>query len=738
MLLLSLALFAPAADPVPALDQPPNTWVKRSPLDGGPPSPGLGYEGSLVWDSKHRRLIRFAGHNQGGGGEQNAETWAFDPLTAKWQLKEPNTSPPGACCNQQNVFDADQGRFVRFPAFSGSHGWQWFREIYLSNSTAWNYDLGTNTWRDRRPLPAPRVAPLRCASWDGDYQVAVVFGGEGSNEGTLVYDPYTNTWHRLNPKVQPEPRSGGNMAYDAAAKVHILFGTQFGNDPRTWAFDLRRNEWTDRKPAAQPPTDRNDPVLAYDPNARKVVALVRVVDKSEDKEVTAGHVETWAYDSTANTWAKQNPGREPDGWSNRSRALVAVPELNVLLAESVVNPAQRVKGVDREQQIWTYRTAAAAKPAGLPPPTNVRVRAEKGAAVVEWDRVIGADGYVLLRGTGDTPWAADYKAVGKIGIRSTEFTDREVPRGKVAYYRVKAVAGDGAESSSSPVARAQPRPPDNAQVNDMAPEPVRVYATGTDRVSVHWFLPREAGVTHHVERAPVEVFSEDQIRRLKTDTPPLAEPSVGAVKKIGPFRRITKEPLSLGMSGPAGATWGSFNDPDIDLTKPTGVKGEALYTHRFADNQLDPNGKPYRFGVYAYRVIAVNALGVESGPSAWALTIPPAPEHVYAKEDGEKCHVKWRGMSLDGISGYRVYRMNGPKVNGPGQTVTRLTADPVHDFLDKDGYHSFSDGGATKGTKRYWVVAVDKLGQEGVPSAPVWHWRQFRTFYQPFTGEWHQ
>ena len=56
--LLSLVLLAPAAEP---LDQAPNTWVKRSPLPGGPPSPGLAYEASLVWDGKHKRVVRFAG-----------------------------------------------------------------------------------------------------------------------------------------------------------------------------------------------------------------------------------------------------------------------------------------------------------------------------------------------------------------------------------------------------------------------------------------------------------------------------------------------------------------------------------------------------------------------------------------------------------------------------------------------------------------------------------------------------
>lgn len=38
-------------------------------------------------------------------------------------------------------------------------------------------------------------------------------------------------------------------------------------------------------------------------------------------------------------------------------------------------------------------------------------------------------------------------------------------------------------------------------------------------------------------------------------------------------------------------------------------------------------------------------------------------------------------------------------------------------------------------TTRYWVTAVDSLGQEGQPSSPVW----FRQFYKGFfAGDWHQ
>ena len=96
---LLCALSCPGlADPPEPLKQDPNTWVKRSPLKHGPPSPGMGYETSLGYDPIRKRVIRWGGHNQGGGGEQNAETWVLDPADMKWELKQPNRSPPGVCC----------------------------------------------------------------------------------------------------------------------------------------------------------------------------------------------------------------------------------------------------------------------------------------------------------------------------------------------------------------------------------------------------------------------------------------------------------------------------------------------------------------------------------------------------------------------------------------------------------------------------------------------------------------
>jgi hypothetical protein len=624
LVLLPTLLLAQDAS---GLVQGPNTWVKRSPLPGGPRNPMLGYEASFGYDPVGKKIIRWAGHTQSGGHEQLNETWTYDPLTAEFKLLETNTAPPGVCCAQQDVFDPVGGRFLRFRSFAGSHGWHWFRENYLSNSSVWSLDPVERKWRDMRPVPEPIVTALRCASWDAEQQVVVIFGGEGSSEGTVVYDPYDNTWTWKRPTTQPPFRSGGNMAYDSRRKRHILFGAQFTDDPHTWAYNLAENVWIDLQPKVQPPTKSNDAVLAYDAGNDVIVASV----KSSANENGPGSYETWVYDPNANTWKNMMPKESPPGFGNRRRVMAYVPDLNVIVMENYVNPPQRVAGAEREQQMWTYRYG---EPKDKLSAAESNVRKEKPPLV---------EGLVASVLTGQ-------------------------------------------------------------------------------KVRLAWHASSAADIVgYHVERAVVEVLTEDQLVRLRTDTPTLLEPSVGGIRAVGAFQRITTAPIPHP----------TYDDTAIDLTKPAAIEEKPIAVHRFAKEQLYAAGKKYRFGVYAYRVRAVNGKGVESGPSPYVLTIPSAPDNLFSKEAGADCQLKWQRNPEQGIRGYRVYRMESPRINGPGQKVTRVTEQPVAET-------SFVDRGIGKEQRRYWVVAVDALGQEGQPSAPTWHNRLFRSYYAPFVGEWHQ
>jgi len=446
--LICLSVMTLSGDVIAAaLNQSANTWVKRSPLADTLPSPRLGYEGACVWDSSHRVLIRYGGHNQGGGGAQYSEVWTFDLLTGKWTLKEPDTSPPGVCCAQQNIYDPVYKRYVRFPAFSGNHGWQWFREIYLNNSTIWVYDLDKNLWLNLRPVPAPKVSPLRCASWDSDAQVIMLFGGEGNREGTVVYDPHTNTWTRMKPDNEPPFRSAGNIVYDSAHKLHILFGSQFTNDPHTWGYDLRKNEWRDLHPATLPPTNENDAVLAYDAQNQVVIAIIKI---TEGKDENAKHrLETWVYDTGDNTWTKMNPLQEPDPTGNRSRVLVYAPEPGLAILEN----RTRSKPGPPEQQIWTYcfKPARSDSKTSLQPPTHVQVTTAANNVKLTWKPSIstGVTHYIIYRGTGEHPWTVDYRRIASVDCKQTTYQDPGLQRGAVYYYTVRAAVSENLSKPSS-------------------------------------------------------------------------------------------------------------------------------------------------------------------------------------------------------------------------------------------------------------------------------------------------
>jgi len=683
---LSLLLAAPSfaramegdQDPVP--EHPLNTWVKHTPLEKTPPSPRLGYEGDCVWDATHRVVLRYGGHNQGGGGEQHSDLWTCDPSSGKWTLHEPNLSPPGVCCAQQNLFDPVQGRYLRFPAFSGSHGWQWQREIYMNQSSVWSYDLDTNLWRNLRPFPTVPLSPLRCASWDSDHEVAVIFGGEGSSAGTLVYDPFTNTWTEMKPAKQPAFRSGGNMTYHAARKVHILFGSQFGDEPATWAYDLRKNEWTDLKPAASPPTRENDAVIKYDAASKAVVAIVK---KSEGKDEQAVHeLQTWTYDAAGNEWKRMNPAQEPDRTGSRCRVLMAAPELNLIFLENCPSKP-------REQQLWSYRVAAV-----TPAPAAVRLQArtESDAATVTWTPLDVP--VTLLRASGTRPWEAEFEEIAQLKAGVGHHRDAGLRPGTIYHYRL---------SMPSFRARTQPRPP----------EDVVASVLGEDEVDVTWKASAEDDVAGYlVEEADVDVATDDQLLKLKVRTPPLEKPAVGMVTAVGPFRRITA----------AAVKETTFK------AKPGTGSGSPLYKRIPGKEDFDPKGVAYGWKVHLYRVRTVNALGVESGPSAAALTIPSPVQNLFSKEEGGGCQLKWQANPEKGIRGYRVYRMDGRYDREP---VTRLTPEPIPGT-------TYVDAEAGKKSRRYYVVAVDALGQEGSPSSPVWYEREWKSYYLPFIGPWHQ
>ena len=688
------------APPVDLRNHPIRTWIKRTPGAGAPVNPRMGYEASMGWDAAHGIIIRWGGHNQGGGGEQNSETWHYDPIRNTWVLSETNTSPPGNCCCRDNVFDPVHGRFIRFPAFFYSHGWQWRRTGYTRDSSAWSYDASAKTWRNMRPLPQPQPRPLRGAVWDSSAQVIVVAAGEGARHGVIVYDPHVNRWTWMRPKTRLPGRNTFGLAYDSKRNCFYAFGDQYGRDQRTWRYDLRSNAWRSLNPPHCPPKAADGTVMAYDPVNDVVVANLR---QGTDKGQTLRR-ETWVYLPQDNDWKKLTTSGQPDPSGGRNTIMLYLPEHNVFLMEN------RTK---TEQQIWTFRYGSGRAGPGLDAPADLSVTVGSDSAVLSWRPVKGAVGYHVYRGTGVKPWLVKYVRAGTTG--KAKFADRALKRGTVYYYYVAAVDAQDRPGRASAKLRTQP----------WVVQDVVLSVLGPKEIELTWTPPVDDSLAgYHVERADVRVYATSELKNLthhegKCVYVPLAKPAVGAIREIGPFKRISGPPVRQPR----------FVDKSVDLAagQPAAKLTDPLLS-RDLEKHRNPKGKPYAWATYAYRIRAVNRLGVVGGDSPWFLTVPGPVTGVFARERGSQIDLKWRPHPARGIVGYNIYRKQHRWNSSP---IDRLNARPI-------AARAFTDAKAGQKTHRYFIAAVDALGQEGLISSPVWSYREWRKYYVPFVAQWHQ
>jgi hypothetical protein len=290
--------------------------------------------------------------------------------------------------------------------------------------------------------------------------------------------------------------------------------------------------------------------------------------------------------------------------------------------------------------------------------------------------------YRVHRARADASWSAEFSIVAS--TPATRFEDQGLEPGKVHFYRVTAVAESGEESAPTGLVRTQPR---------VFSRPV-VSVLARDRVEVTWNRHPAgdvAGYNLYRGVASVRTVKAGSPGPWRDNDPEYAEPLVVEVLDITAIEKLNARLL----------TDLAFIDP-VDL----GEKG--------------PSAADYRYAVHAYVVRAVNRLGTESGPSPYALTIPSEPLDVLCREEGEVAELRWNPGPERAISGYHVYKLEGT------WNIARVTPEPIREtrFRHRAG----------AGPTRYWIVAVDLLGQEGQPSSPTWFGHSHRGFFE---GEWH-
>ncbi|HOX07300.1 MAG TPA: HEAT repeat domain-containing protein [Planctomycetota bacterium] len=639
----------------------------------------------------------------GGPGlrEQPSNSWVLRKAPASYD----DLSAQDLTYESAVAYEPVTGRVVQW----GAHG---RRADSPQTGRTWVYDTGASEWH--RPLAkqeppgicltrgiaadANRGLVISPVSGTGSHGWVSFLRRNASNSIPWVYDAKKEQWYPMRPVKNPGPHGMVASCFDPAGDAAIFLG----NSPRV--YDAHANEWTSMKPQGAKPGSHNEQPGAYDPVTGRFI----VVSDGDEK----GRGRTWAYDLRADRWTELKPASPPPNvtqpmvydsandvmllfnpvagrtevWAYLLRenrwelAPPAWPAPSYHNSDAAYDPVHNVtvltggwewgrSGEITIRETWTYRyrpaTASDPKKPGAPRDVRLELGAD-GKVGLAWTAPAGVApaGYVVYRGTGEHPWTAAFEKITAAPLKEAGFSETLKPEaGKLIHYRVAAVGADGQEGPPSLIVRTQPLP-----VREVA---AARNADGT--VSLSWAPSASAGVSgYNVYRAAgpkLDLWSQR------------FEPG----EKPGEFAKVNAEIV----------TGTTFTD------RPAGEPPAAAGV---SESTWAP------FLVYIVR--AVNSLGQESGPSPATLSIPAPPGPVVAVplEDG-RVLVTAGAEGTAPVRGRQLYRMDSYK----GDWLHRSAGSPAPATVFVDGQKW------PRGDRRcYFVIAVDELGQLGVPSSEAW------------------
>ena len=669
------------------LEHPVGRWVQvTTPQE----TPQFRWEAGGAYDAKTGTWFHQGGHDY---HPQSQALFVYDFAQGSWAQRFPPNSPGGACNIDGAVtFDTVNRQLVRFPSDSLGHGYQYSRSFFLKYSWVWLYDADRQRWRNMRPppyaLPRPRSSGIwtsgnSSVTFDSRRGLVYHFGGrEVGDHWFHVYDAHDNGLRAIQTTARPAKRDGAGIAYSALNDVVVLYGAQWTlEDPITWTYRPGADAWIPRELHPTPPYQIASPA------AQGLASIPRIACDDRGPSCLAvvwqdGRHETWLLDT--NQWHWQRVGTNDDALPDslsRSRNLH-------FLSDRRIYALELFDGV-KSSSLWTFRPPSDRVSMIPAVPTSLTVvTTERRSAVLTWRKSPAAVSYRVYRGTGQDRLTTDLVPITETDC--PHFEDAQIEPATLYFYGIQSIAPDGAQSAIGAPGRTQPQ----------VPEIPTVVVDDTERVTVTWDAhqaPDVVGYNLYRGSAQVRAVTHGEPRPWRDNDPKYAERAVTQVEDITDWQRINRELL----------TQTAYEDRSVDLSRPGAHAGG------------------YRYAVYAYVVRAVNQLGVESGPSPYELTLPAPPRNLMLRElDEHTAELRWDPATDPSVVGYQIIRMD-PTIGAHGFRIDTEMTNETQVVRRVEG----------NGPDRFWVTAIDKLGQLGAPSSPAWFKHRHRGYYD---GLWHQ
>jgi len=619
---------------------------------------------------------------------------------------------------------------------------------YLADELTWTYTPSTNAWTSADLDPHP----------PGFYSFpSPVTGTATSTSAGKLVDSGASF---QTDNVHGGSSTFGDIAYNITDDTSATITSVDSENQLTLSSDIFESseEYQIYRNGSQ---YASVPVMRYDPihDIHVLVAYIHA-QGSADANIGAGSKATWKYDPTTATWSEIGTTEI----NSTDQSLVRTTNMSFSTTDNKFYATSQFTDDYKstvENRIWTFRAEAGGSWEDRPPAPTITTDAD--SVLVSWTEIPGTDTYKVYRATGNIP--RTYSEVEETA--DTSYDDEDVTPGTIYFYRYTSI-NDEVESKQSYFARSQPEVMAAPIVSARSDNDVDVSWTAHTATDVAGYNIYRGKVTVHTNTTIMEVlpfnngtdaFVADEtvsqgavtatVKYVTVESGSwVGDDAAGYLSILGRSGTFSAGAITGSIAGAANATGASTKiDADAKWYQTTydGHSVPAVYMFRNVENMTKLNmggliettsyhdddadlnadvpeeSADYDFKVWAYVIRAVNDFGVESGPSPFATTVPSSVKSVWMDNPTET--LTWDAAPEDSITGYNVFAYARTESGG------MAPVNKVNTELITGTTYTLPEGAYSNNFDRFWVVSVDVLGQEGIPSVPIWYGDNYAGFY---------
>lgn len=281
----------------------------------------------LVHHEKTNSVFLFGGnYTHGGGDAQIPDVWRFSLENKRWTYV-------GA--NRPNTYVDPYGNRSVVPAHSPVLDTESDKIIFFNRSKkTWAFDPVTLKWEKMAPVLLPPTRCGQVMAYDSESDRVLMFGGfkcfatqDPPLDDLWAYDYNSDSWEEILTDTVPEARMYTEMIYHAASDRIYMWGgrqTKIFEDTTMWEFDYNQASWYPIPAKGGPDMPYSYSEMIYHPVSQEI--FMYGGGPLYNTFTGYNRDESWIFSREDSSWMLVDVVNVPEKISNHS--MVYLPESN--------------------------------------------------------------------------------------------------------------------------------------------------------------------------------------------------------------------------------------------------------------------------------------------------------------------------------------------------------------------------------------------------------------------------